>query len=255
MKNIISLWILCALVSAQTIDVNALRAIGQSNTSKLGLNRTKLTQEIQDQSHIILDRPVDQNIYLVGPGDQFRVNIISSIEVFNYLLTVTPTGEILIPAVSIVPVYGLTLKQAKISMEKTVKGWNQNAKIYITLEQIRKFKVKVVGQIKTPGLYDVTPMTRISDLYQIIIEDNYSNETENKQLNKELGKIEKDQLTVFEQNSQIEDLYERKIGSIEKDKEFQEISRRNLILIRNQDSINIDLRSCIDRPMSLVLSA
>ena len=118
MKNSIILWVLCALVSAQTIDVNALRTLGQSNVSKLGLDRTKLTQETQGQSFVILDQPVDPNKYHVGPGDQFRVNIISSNEAFNYSLTVSPTGEILIPAVAIIPVYGLTLRLAIKAMEK-----------------------------------------------------------------------------------------------------------------------------------------
>tara|TARA_Y100000590_G_scaffold467686_1_gene647461 strand:- start:8716 stop:10437 length:1722 start_codon:yes stop_codon:yes gene_type:complete len=241
MKNAIIIWVLCSLVSAQTIDVNSLRTLGQSNLSKLGLDRTKLTQEKQGQSFVILDQPIDPNEYYVGPGDQFRLNIISSNEAFNYSLTVSPTGEILIPAVGIIPVYGLTLGLAIKTMEKTVKEWNQNAKIYITIEQVRKFKVKVIGQLKAPGLYDVTPMTRISDLYQIIIENYYDEMNNNDKTHKELGKMEQDQLTIYDQKSQIEDLYERKIGRLEIDDEFHEISNRNLIVIRNQDSINIDL--------------
>ena len=89
MKNSIILWVLCALVSAQTIDVNALRTLGQSNVSKLGLDRAKLTQEKQGQSFVILDQPVDPNEYHVGPGDQFRVNIISSNEA-RYAVIIFP---------------------------------------------------------------------------------------------------------------------------------------------------------------------
>ena len=241
MKNTIRLWALCALISAQTIDVNALRTLGQSSATKLGLDRTKLTQEKQAQSLVILDQPVDPNLYLVGPGDQFRVNIISSNEAFNYSLTVSPTGEILIPAVAIVPVYGLTLRQAIKAMEKTVKEWNQNVKIYITLEQIREFKVKVIGQLKQPGLYTVTPMTRVSDLYQMIMEQ-YSAEMEKDEESlMERGTGETDRSMMYDQKSQIADLYERKMRVPEEEKEYQELSNRNLVLIRKQDSIKIDL--------------
>ena len=241
MKNTIRLWALCALISAQTIDVNALRTLGQSSATKLGLDRTKLTQEKQAQSLVILDQPVDPNLYLVGPGDQFRVNIISSNEAFNYSLTVSPTGEILIPAVAIVPVYGLTLRQAIKAMEKIVKEWNQNIKIYITLEQIREFKVKVIGQLEQPGLYTATPMTRVSDLYQMIIEQYSTEIEEDEESLMERGVSEKDRSMMYDQKSQIADLYERKMRVPEEEKEYQELSNRNLVLIRKQDSIKIDL--------------
>ena len=241
MKNTIRLWALCALISAQTIDVNALRTLGQSSATKLGLDRTKLTQEKQAQSLVILDRPVDPSLYFVGPGDQFRVNIISSNEAFNYSLTVSPTGEILIPAVAIVPVYGLTIRQAIKAMEKTVKEWNQNVKIYITLEQIREFKVKVIGQLEQPGLYTATPMTRVSDLYQMIIEQYSTEIEEDEELMMERGVSETDRSMMYDQKSQIADLYERKMRVPEEEKEYQELSNRNLVLIRKQDSIKIDL--------------
>ncbi|MBH09917.1 MAG: hypothetical protein CMG74_06085 [Candidatus Marinimicrobia bacterium] len=241
MKNIIRLWVFCALAYNQTIDVNALRTLGHSQGSKLSLDRTKLTQDKQDQGLIILDQPVNPNKYLIGPGDQFRVNIISSNEAFNYSLTVSPTGEILIPSVAVIPIYGLNLKQGINAIKKTVKEWNQNAKIYITLEQIRKFKVKVVGQIETPGLYDVTPMTRVSDLYQFIIDNNINIIRGDEKSNKELSNMENEKLTYYDQKSQIEDLYERKIGDLKTKDEFVQISSRNLILIRNKDSIKIDL--------------
>ncbi|MED5426628.1 MAG: SLBB domain-containing protein [Candidatus Neomarinimicrobiota bacterium] len=241
MKNTIRLWALCTLISAQTIDVNALRTLGQSSATKLGLDRTKLTQEKQAQSLVILDRPVDPSLYLVGPGDQFRVNIISSNEAFNYSLTVSPTGEILIPAVAIVPVYGLTLHQAIKAMEKTVKEWNQNVKIYITLEQIREFKVKVIGQLEQPGLYTATPMTRVSDLYQVIIEQYSTEKEENEESMMERSVSETDRSMMYDQKSQIADLYERKIRVPAEEKEYQELSNRNLVLIRKQDSIKIDL--------------
>lgn len=241
MKNTIRLWALCALISAQTIDVNALRTLGQSSATKLGLDRTKLTQEKQAQSLVILDRPVDPSLYFVGPGDQFRVNIISSNEAFNYSLTVSPTGEILIPAVAIVPVYGLALRQAIKAMEKTVKEWNQNVKIYITLEQIREFKVKVIGQLEQPGLYTATPMTRVSDLYQMIIEQYSTEIEEDEESLMERGVSETNRSMMYDQKSQIADLYERKMRVPEEEKEYQELSNRNLVLIRKQDSIKIDL--------------
>ena len=163
----------------------------------------KTNSRKSNQAFDILDKPVNPYQYIVGPGDQIRINIISSNEAFNYLLTVSPTGELLIPSVAIISVYGLTLNKAKIKIEKVVKKWNQNAKIYSTIEQIRKFKLKVIGQLKHPGLYDVTPMTRVSDLYDIIIENNKKELINQQKEERELKTYEKDQITSNDQMSQI----------------------------------------------------
>ncbi len=239
--KILKIFLFYTSVFSQTIDVNALRNIGKSSNAKFGLDRTKLTQENQNQAFDVLDKPVNPYQYIVGPGDQIRINIISSNEAFNYLLTVSPTGELLIPSVAIISVYGLTLNMAKIKIEKVVKKWNQNAKIYSTIEQIRKFKLKVIGQLKHPGLYDVTPMTRVSDLYDIIIENNKKELINQQKEERELKTYEKDQIISNDQMSQIQDLYDRKIGDPALEKKYTELSNRNLLLIRQSDTIKVDL--------------
>ena len=223
----------------QSIDLNALKALG---STKFGTTETKNTKDIQRQTSFILDQPIDSKAYIMGPGDQIKVNIVSSNEVFNYSLIVSPTGEVLIPAVGILNVYGQSLSEAIKSMKKMVKKWNRNAKIYITLESIRQFKVRVIGQIEQPGLYEVTGITRISDLYQTIL--NIENEI--KKLNSEKDNNEK-QIDpnlnfALNQKSQISDLYERKIKKPkEEDEKYRIISNRNLILHRNDKKIRIDL--------------
>jgi protein involved in polysaccharide export with SLBB domain len=127
-------------------------------------------------------------------------------------------------------------------MKKMVKKWNRNAKIYITLEGIREFKVRVIGQIKQPGLYDVTGITRISDLYQIIL--NIENEIKKLEAEKEDSEkqIDPNFNMTLNQKSQISDLYERKIKKPkEEDEKYRIVSNRNLILHRNNEKIRIDL--------------
>ncbi|MEC9307306.1 MAG: SLBB domain-containing protein, partial [Candidatus Neomarinimicrobiota bacterium] len=57
----------------------------------------------------------------------------------------------------------------------------------------------------------------------------------------ERGVSETDRSMMYDQKSQIADLYERKMRVPEEEKEYQELSNRNLVLIRKQDSIKIDL--------------
>jgi len=237
--RLIILWVIYALPNAQSIDINALKALG---STKFGITETKTTRDIQKQTSFNLDQPINPKNYIMGPGDQIKVNIVSSNEVFNYSLIVSPTGEVLIPAVGILNIYGLSLSEAITSLKKMVEKWNRNAKIYITLEEIREFKVRVIGQIKQPGLYDVTGMTRISDLYQIILNiENEIKKLEDEKYDNE-KQIDPNLNIALNQKSQISDLYERKIKKPkEEDEKYRIISNRNLILYRNDKKIRIDL--------------
>ena len=87
MKNkLIIYWVIYAFTNAQSIDINALKTLG---SAKFGITETKNTKDIQKQTNFILDLPIDPKLYMMGPGDQIKVNIVSSNEVFNYSKTQT----------------------------------------------------------------------------------------------------------------------------------------------------------------------
>ena len=168
MNKIFLLFGVCTSLFAQTLDINALR-MAQSKISNSGYTNASRSNERQDQTRIKVEKPIDPKQYLVGPGDQFLVNIISSENLANYVLTVSPTGEILIPSVGIVQVYGQTLSSSIIKMETAIQSLNHSAQVFIILSEIREFKVKVVGHLQNPGFYTVTPVSRVSDLYEDIL--------------------------------------------------------------------------------------
>jgi len=124
-----------ASLFAQTLDINALR-MAQSKISNSGYTNASRSNERQEQTRIKVDKPINPEQYLVGPGDQFLVNIISSENVANYTLTVSPTGEILIPSVGIVQINGQTLSSSIKKMEIAIQTLNRSAKIFIILSEI-----------------------------------------------------------------------------------------------------------------------
>ena len=214
MKKIYILWVFCVSVSAQTLDINALRASNKA-TSVFPINQSAINRETQSINTHLMDRPIDKNQYLIGPGDQFQVNIISSSEVSTFKLVVSPSGEILIPSVGVINVFNLSLNEAITAMTAAIDNWNQTANIHITLSQIREFKIKVIGHLRKPGLYTATPVSRVSDIYEIIMD-------------KHLEKIDlKD-----ESKSDQEDSGEMK---------YLDLSHRNITIVRNGDSLKIDL--------------
>ena len=212
MNKIFLLFGVCASLFAQTLDINALR-MAQSKISNSGYTNASRSNERQDQTRIKVEKPIDPKQYLVGPGDQFLVNIISSENLANYVLTVSPTGEILIPSVGIVQVYGQTLSSSIIKMETAIQSLNHSAQVFIILSEIREFKVKVVGHLQNPGFYTVTPVSRVSDLYEDI-----------------LTKLQSESFD--DQNAPQKNLPENI---------YPEMSRRNIEILRDGEHIPVDL--------------
>ena len=201
----------CTSLFAQTLDINALR-MAQSRISSSGYTNTSISNERQEQARIKVDKPIDPEQYFVGPGDQFLVNIISSDNVSNYTLTVSPAGEILIPSVGIVQVNGQTLSSSIKKMEIVIQSLNRSAKIFIILSEIREFKVKVIGHLQNPGFYTVTPVSRVSDLYEEILHKLQSESSDDQN----------------DDQNDDQSLY-------------PEMSRRNIEIFRNEKYIPVDL--------------
>ena len=215
MNKIFLLFGVCASLFAQTLDINALR-MAQSKISSSGYTNASSVNERQEQTRIKVEKPINPEQYLVGPGDQFIVNIISSENVANYTLTISPTGEILIPSVGIVQVNGLTLSSSIKKMEIAIQSLNRSAKIFIILSEIREFKVKVIGHLQNPGFYTVTPVSRVSDLYEEI-----------------LHKLQSGSSVDYNANQNTDQNTDQNL--------YPEMSRRNIEIFRNGETIPVDL--------------
>ena len=222
MKKILVCIILFANVKTQTLDINALRMA----QSQMGLSSStdNTREEVnQSKSNIILDKVIDPDNYIVGPGDLFRMNIISSDDISIYSLAVSPTGDILIPSIGIVDINGLTLQGAIDKQTKKIFELNPTAQVHIQLAEIREFKIKIIGHLQKPGYYTVTPVTRISDIFNELLSEKTPKEPDIKS-DEELN----------------EDIHESKEPYIE-DIIYPELSNRNIKIIRYKDTIDVDL--------------
>ena len=179
----------------------------------------------QSKAKILVDRPIDEKKYIIGPGDEFNINIISSEDVSSYNIVVSPSGKALIPSIGVVEISGLSLAEALKEIELFIQKINPNAKIHILLSQIREFKVKVIGHLQKPGLYTVTPVSRVSDIFEEILAD-----LETSQKEKTLQKTNNN----TNQNGDNDD------DNLEIP-DYPELSRRNIIILRKEDSVKVDL--------------
>ena len=125
---------------------------------------------ITRNADIYLETTINPEEYIVGPGDQFTFNMLSSDGIVSLLLEISPTGDVLIPAVGVIFVDKLFLNAAIEEIRSKCLEKYRNAKINLTLIKIRKFKVQVFGTVHHPGFVVVSPITRVSDIYDLVVD-------------------------------------------------------------------------------------
>ncbi len=138
-------------------------------TSKLGIKFEDLTKQFQalqypvlDPSVFSLEKPVDPEAYIVGPGDILSVNIWTS-PPLSFTVQVTLEGTAIIPTVGEVSVAGRTLSEAKKSIIQKVKSKYIASEITATLIAPRSFNVTVTGYVLNEGKYKARSIDRVSN--------------------------------------------------------------------------------------------
>jgi len=115
-------------------------------------NSAQLTSSMENQ-------PVGGD-YIIGPGDVLNITIWGSLN--NRLdLTVDRYGEITIPKVGAVKVWGITYDQVKTLINKSISQYYKNYEINVSLGKLRSIQVFVVGEVNFPGSYPVSSLATV----------------------------------------------------------------------------------------------
>ena len=226
------------LSKSQNLDLNTLR-LAQRQAFKASKTNSSILNKDKRQERFVTDKIVDPDEYIVGPGDELHINIISSNETFDHSLVISPTGQLLIPSVGMVDCNKLKLSQLVKEIKREIRSWSTNVRINVELTNIREFRVLVLGQFDNAGYFIVTPMTKVSDLFNQI-------KTEYNQKAKEAIKVNKESSfsETFGMRSRIavDDFYNRKLGLEEEPyNDLSHLSKRNILIFRGKDTIKVDL--------------
>jgi protein involved in polysaccharide export with SLBB domain len=100
------------------------------------------------------------NDYVIGPGDSLRIDIWGGFQA-RHELTVDRNGEITIPRVGSVKVWGLSYAQAKEAINKAVSRLYRGYELNVTLGRLRTIQVYVVGEVEAPGTYTVSSLATV----------------------------------------------------------------------------------------------
>ena len=133
--------------------------------NNLNTNKNMMPNSIESQ---IIDQHIDESNYMVGSGDVFLFNMITTNGVITLDLTVSPSGNVLIPIVGKVNLKGKTLAQSYNIIIEQCKVKYEDAYVYVNLVKLRQFKVLLTGNSSNAGMHIVTANSRVSDLFENI---------------------------------------------------------------------------------------
>jgi protein involved in polysaccharide export with SLBB domain len=100
------------------------------------------------------------NDYILGPGDTLSLNVWGAVN-SRHELTVDRNGEIMIPKIGVVKVWGLSYEQGRDVINKAIGRLYKNYEMSITLGRLRTIQVFVVGEVEAPGSYSVSSLSTV----------------------------------------------------------------------------------------------
>lgn len=98
--------------------------------------------------------------YILGPGDVVNLNVWGSVS-FRQELTVDRNGELMIPKVGTVRVWGLPFDKAQTAVRVAIDRIYRNYEMSLTLGKLRSIQVYVVGEVEAPGNYPVSSLSTV----------------------------------------------------------------------------------------------
>ena len=101
--------------------------------------------------------------YVIGPEDVLDIAVWDSTELTR-TVPVRPDGKISLPLVNDVPAAGLTPMQLREALTKALTLYLPRPAVSVLVHEIHSIKVAVIGQVKTPGRYELKDRATVLDV-------------------------------------------------------------------------------------------
>jgi polysaccharide export outer membrane protein len=101
----------------------------------------------------LIDTPVGPD-YVLGPGDSIVLSSWGSLD-GTFALEVNRSGEIVLPRVGTIRVWGLSFAQLPEVIRTNLAKTFKNPQFNVSMGKLRLIRVYVVGEVKNPGSYDI----------------------------------------------------------------------------------------------------
>jgi protein involved in polysaccharide export with SLBB domain len=155
---------------AQSQDESNSLTGAYSNTarSQIFSNTSSLASSESDLNPYVGDFPLVDSLYKIGPGDLFQI----SYEASSVEKQVDPEGNIILNQIGVIPLNGLTLKEAEKSILDHLQSSYKRNRCFVNLRRPKTIRIFVTGAVNSPGTYTIPGNFRLSD--GLAVAGNYS---------------------------------------------------------------------------------
>jgi polysaccharide biosynthesis/export protein len=101
--------------------------------------------------------------YVIGPEDVLDIAVWDSAELTR-TVPVRPDGKISLPLLNDVQAAGLTPMQLRETLTKALTDYLPTPAVSVLVREIHSVKVSVIGQVKTPGRYELKDRASVLDV-------------------------------------------------------------------------------------------
>jgi protein involved in polysaccharide export with SLBB domain len=106
-----------------------------------------------------MDLPVGPD-YVLGPGDGLNIQLSGSVAQ-RLARVVDPEGKVALPEVGAIEVSGRNLGDAQHLLQATLRTQFHDVQADVALGRIRTVRVYVVGDVASPGAYDISSLSTV----------------------------------------------------------------------------------------------
>jgi polysaccharide export outer membrane protein len=108
--------------------------------------------------------PADpQAAYVIGPEDVLEIAVWGNTDVTR-TVPVRPDGKISLPLLNDVQAAGLTAMQLRATLAESFEHYMPAPMLSVIIREVHSFKVTVIGEVKTPGRYELRSRTTVLDV-------------------------------------------------------------------------------------------
>jgi polysaccharide export outer membrane protein len=101
--------------------------------------------------------------YVIGPEDVLDIAVWDN-AALTRTVSVRPDGKISLPLLNDIHAAGLTPMQLRASLTKGLTEFMPSPSVSVLVREIHSFKVAVIGQVKTPGRYEIKDRATVLDV-------------------------------------------------------------------------------------------
>jgi polysaccharide biosynthesis/export protein len=126
-----------------------------------------LMERFQSQAGgtLALEGPIDEQTYLLGPGDQLALTIGGAAPV-QLVVPITADGYLVLPEAGTIRGAERTLAAVRAEVLDLLRTYYRNVPVTLSLLAPRSFYVHLSGVVPEPGRYLVMPLGRLDDALQ-----------------------------------------------------------------------------------------